>query len=207
MNKLEIAFINVFSPYKVWNKGEILFFETDNGCRYSIDFEVVEHPVFNAYWFSLTNLDQIASHHDIKIMQTVFCVIDEFFRSNPDILLYMCSTAGEQQAQRARLFSYWFNKAGQQERYYFKTAEIKGEEPGTKEYVAIIVPRNHPQAEDVVAWFDHDTQMFDSMKPSSVHTEFYNAPCPSNKSAGLFASTCSFSSSNSFSLRLGNTFW
>lgn len=165
MNKLEIALINVFSPYKVWNKGEILYFETDNGCRYSIDFEVVEHPIFNAYWFSLTNLDQIASHHDIKIMQTIFCVIDEFFRSNPDILLYMCSTEGEQQAQRARLFSYWFNKAGQQERYYFKTAEIKGEQPKTKEYVAIIIPRNHPQAEDVIAWFDHDTQMFDSMKP------------------------------------------
>ena len=72
MNKLEIVFINVFSPYKVWNKGEI---------------------------------------------------------------------------------------------HLFKTAKIKGEEPGTKEYVAIIIPRNHPQAEDVIAWFDHDTQMFDSMKP------------------------------------------
>lgn len=33
MNRLEIAFINVFSPYKVWNKGEILFFETSQGCK------------------------------------------------------------------------------------------------------------------------------------------------------------------------------
>jgi hypothetical protein len=98
-------------------------------------------------------------------MQTVFCVIDEFFRTNPDILLYMCSTAGEQQAQRARLFSYWFNKAGQQERYYFKTTEVKGEEPGTKEYVAIIIPRNHPQAEDVLARFDEETALFNAMKP------------------------------------------
>ena len=88
-----------------------------------------------------------------------------FFRSNPDILLYMCSTEGEQQAQRARLFSYWFNKAGQQERYYFKTAEVKGEKPGTKEYVAIIIPRNHPQAEETLAFFDEETAMFNSMKP------------------------------------------
>ena len=43
MNRLEIAFINVFSPYKVWNKGDVLYFETDNGCRYAIDFEIVEH--------------------------------------------------------------------------------------------------------------------------------------------------------------------
>jgi hypothetical protein len=124
-----------------------------------------DNPNFVAYWFNLVNMSGAASPSDKKVWQTVFCIIEGFFHANPDILLYMCSTAGEQQAQRARLFSYWFNKAGQQERYYFKTAEIKGEEPGTKEYVAIIVPRNHPQAEDVVAWFDHDTQMFDSMKP------------------------------------------
>ena len=65
----------------------------------------------------------------------------------------------------ARLFSYWFNKAGQQERYYFKTAEVKGEKPGTKEYVAIIIPRNHPQAEETLAFFDEETAMFNSMKP------------------------------------------
>ena len=84
---------------------------------------------------------------------------------NPDILLYMCSTAGGQQAQRARLFAGWFNKAGQQERYILRTAEIQGEEPNTKEYVAIIVPRSHPKAEEALAWFDHETAMFNSMKP------------------------------------------
>ena len=77
----------------------------------------------------------------------------------------MCSTAGEQQAQRARLFSYWFNKAGQQKRYYFRTVEVKGEEPGTVEYVAIIIPRNHPKAEEVLAVFDQETGMFNAMKP------------------------------------------
>ena len=52
MNRLEIAFINVFSPYKVWNRGEVLYFETDKGCRYAIDFEIEEHPLFQAYWFN-----------------------------------------------------------------------------------------------------------------------------------------------------------
>jgi hypothetical protein len=77
----------------------------------------------------------------------------------------MCSTAGEQQAQRARLFSYWFNKAGQQERYYFKTVEIKGEEYRTKEYVAVIIPRNHPKAQEFLEFFDEETAMFNAMKP------------------------------------------
>lgn len=168
MNTLEIAFINVFSPYKVWNRGDILYFETDNGCRYSIDFDEENHPDFQAYWFNLNNLDHIASPNDKKIWQTVFCVIGEFFRMNPDILLYMCSTAGEQQAQRARLFTYWFSKAGQQERFYFKTAEVRGDDPQRKnnrEYVAIIIPRSHPNAEKALAAFEAETEMFNSMKP------------------------------------------
>lgn len=168
MNQLELAFVNVFAPYKVWNRGYVYFFETDNGCRYSVDFDLDDQADFVAYWFNLNNLDHIASPRDMKIWQTVFCIIEEFFRVNPDILLYMCSTVGEQQAQRARLFSYWFNKAGQQERFIFKTAEVKGDNPKKKdfkEYVAIIVPRNHPQAVEAVARFDDEMAMFNSMKP------------------------------------------
>ena len=40
-----------------------------------------------------------------------------------------------------------------------------------------------------------------------VFPAYLYTPCPSNKSAGIFVSICSFSSSNSFSLRLGSTFW
>ncbi len=171
MNRLEIAIINVFSPYKVWYRGDVLYFETDKGCRYAIDFEIEEHAISTAYWFSLTNLDQMPSANDTKIFKTVFCVIDEFFRVNPDILLYICSTAGEQQAQRARLFAYWFNKAGQQERFIFRTVEIKGDDPkqkNRKEYVAIIIPRSHPRAEEVLAFFESETAMFNEMKPDDT---------------------------------------
>jgi len=51
---------------------------------------------------------------------------------------------------------------------YFKTAEIKGDNPAKKdykEYVAIIVPRNHPQAKEALAFFDEEIDMFNSMKP------------------------------------------
>ena len=95
----------------------------------------------------------------------MFCVIEEFFRCNPDVLLYICSTAGGQQAQRARLFTRWFNRAEQQERYILKTAEVKGEEHNAKEYVALIIPCNHPHVDDILAWFDEETAMFNSMKP------------------------------------------
>lgn len=168
MKRLDVNLINLFSSYHVWEDSSRFYFETDYGLKYFVDFSLEDNPRYVAYWFNLVNMSGAASPKDVKIWQTVFCVIDEFFRKNPDIMLYICSTAGEQQAQRARLFSYWFNKAGQQERYIFKTAEIKGDNPANKdfkEYVAIIVPRSHPQAEDAIAWFDHDTQMFNSVKP------------------------------------------
>ena len=165
MNRLDVNYINIFSDYTVWAEGDNLYFVTDYDIKYLVCFDKEETPRFDAYWFSLANMNQKDSPRDAKVAQTVLCIIEEFFRTNPDIMLYMCSTVGNQQAQRARLFSFWFNKAGQQERYYFKTAEVKGEEPGTKEYVAIIVPRNHPQAEEALAHFYEETSMFNAMKP------------------------------------------
>ena len=165
MKRLDVNLINLFSSYHVWEESNRFYFETDYNLKYFVDFTLDDNPERVAYWFNLVNMSGEASPSDMKIWQTVFCVIEEFFRKNPDILLYLCSTKGGQQAQRARLFSYWFNKAGQQERYYFKTVEVKGEMPGTKEYVAIIIPRNHPQAEGRLAFFEKGTALFNSMKP------------------------------------------
>ena len=165
MNRLDLNHINLFSSYHVWEESGRYFFESDYGLKYFMDFTLDDSAAPLSYWFNLVNMSGKASPSDIKLWQTVFCVIDEFFHKNPDILLYICSTEGGQQAQRARLFSYWFNKAGQQERYYFRTAEIKGEVPGTKEFVAIIIPRNHPQAEEALKFFSEETAMFNSMKP------------------------------------------
>lgn len=165
MNSLDVNLINLFSSYHVWEESNRFYFETDNDLKYFVDFTLEDNPKFVAYWLNLVNMSGAASPNDKKIWQTVFCIIEEFFRANPNILLYMCSTAGEQQAQRARLFSFWFNKAGQQERYYFRTVEVKGEELGAKEYVALIIPRNHPQAQEFLAFFDEETAMFNAMKP------------------------------------------
>lgn len=165
MNRIHLNLINLFSSYRVWEESDNFYFETDYGLKYFVDFTLEDNPKFTAYWFNLVNMSGMASPNDTKIWQTVFCIIEGFFHANPDILLYMCSTDGEQQTQRARLFAYWFNKAGQQERYYFKTVEVKGEEPGTKEYVAVIIPRIHPQAKEFLEFFDDETAMFNEMKP------------------------------------------
>ena len=168
MNSLDVTRINIYAPYKVWSNGEISRFETDNGIKYLVDFELDSNPYYTAFWFNLTNPEHTKSPGDIKIAQTVICIIEEFFRLNPDVLLYMCSTDNGQQAQRARLFLRWFNGYEQQKRYLIKATEVRGIGPDDKpinEYIALIAPRNHPLLEEIVSRFDAEVAMFNEMKP------------------------------------------
>ena len=143
--------------------GAYLYFRTDYDILYLVSFDEEENPFYKAYWFNLTNPQNVASPGDKKIAQTVICIIEEFFRQNPDILLYMCSTDGGQQAQRSRLFLRWFNGAEQQKHYYIRTAEVKGE--GHQDYVAFIVQRSNPYIEEIIRLFDSDIDLFNEMKP------------------------------------------
>ena len=164
MNPLNIYAINVHAPYVVGYDGRAFHFVTDNGITYRVDFEQDSNPFFTAYWFNLANPEHIKSPNDAKIAPTVICIIEEFFRQNPDILLYMCSTEGGKQAQRARLFLRWFNGAEQQKQYVARSVEVRGED-GRKEYVALIVQRGNPQLEEILSIFDEETAMFNEQKP------------------------------------------
>ncbi|MBR1557730.1 MAG: hypothetical protein IJ647_08235 [Prevotella sp.] len=168
MNRLNINNINDRAPYFVAydEDGAIVFF-TDHGVEYSITFDDDANPYYTAYWFNLSNMNHVSSPGDKKIAQTVICIIEEFFRQNPDILLYMCSTDDNQQAQRARLFLRWFNGAEQQKLYVIRTTEVKGIDDEGKprtEYVAFIVQRSNPHLEEIINLFDTEIAMFNEMK-------------------------------------------
>ncbi|MBQ8455855.1 MAG: hypothetical protein IJ537_11060 [Bacteroidaceae bacterium] len=164
MVKLNSWRLNIQSPYWTEYDGDALTFVTDNGIKYAVDFDEDANPYFKAYWLNLTNLTDKPSPGDKKIAQTVICIIEEFFRQNPDILLYMCSTEGGKQAQRARLFLRWFNGAEQQKHYVARSVEVRGED-GRTEYVALIVQRSNPQLEEILAVFDEEAAMFNDLKP------------------------------------------
>ena len=164
MNRLDINSINIFSPYKVWERDDGINFETDFGLRYAVDFDTDANPYYTTYWFNLKNKGNNKSPGDNNIGKTVVCIIEEFFRNNPNILLYMCSTERDKQAQRARLFLRWFNGAEQQKRYAIRTAEVRGDN-NRKEYVALIVKRCNPDIDDILAIFEEEVAMFNTMKP------------------------------------------
>ena len=161
--------INAHADYQVYlgQTGKYLF-KTDHNILYAIDFELDSNPYYTAYWFNLTNLEHTKSPGDIKIAQTVICIIEEFFRLNPNVLLYMCSTDNNQQAQRARLFLRWFNGYEQQLKYAIKATDIRtidAEGKPSKDYIALIVQRNHPQFDSIIRRFDDEIAMFNEFKP------------------------------------------
>lgn len=169
MKELNVGQINIYAPYKIWKDGDVYRFETDYGIGYLVDFELDDNPYYTAYWFNLTNPEHTKSPGDTKIAQTVICIIEEFFRLNPEVLLYMCSTDNGQQAQRARLFLRWFNGYEQQKRYLIRSTEVNSigtDGKAIKEYVALIVPRVHPLLDEIVERFDDEVQMFNDNKPS-----------------------------------------
>ena len=109
MTPLDQAFLSRLAPYAVVLIGDEYCFRTDFGVDYAVAFN--PEPSFGglpAYWFDLSNRSGKASPNDPKVRETVIRIIIEFFRANPDILLYMCDNANDQQAQRNRLFLRWF---------------------------------------------------------------------------------------------------
>ena len=164
MRPLNLSRINRDAQYRVVMHRGRYRFVTDFGIVYVVDFEEDDLKDYTIYWFNLTNLEHRKSPGDKKIPQTVICIIEEFFRQNPDIILYLCSSDNGQQAMRSRLFLRWFKGYEQQKRYQISAAEVKGED-GTTDYVALIMPRSHPHLEEVLRVFNEELAMFSDNKP------------------------------------------
>lgn len=159
MRQLDLLRINYRSPYQVWADERGYSFRTDFGVFYSVEFDPEDSGLdVVAYWFNLTNNSHKSSPNDVKIRDTVFCIIEEFFRVNPDILLYICESGDGHQAMRARLFLRWFNQYNKAGRFIIKTAEVDADM--TTDYIALILQRTHPAFDDIVELFDSEISMF-----------------------------------------------
>ena len=163
MKALDTARLQLSAPYTIVQEGEEYLFRSDSDILYAVSFQTYDAiPGLSAYWFDLSNRSHKASPNDAKVRETVIAIIEEFFYQNPDILLYMCDTADEQQAMRARLFLRWFNGYEQQKKYVIRTAILKDE--GIESYIALIVQRSHPQFDEIITLFDTEIAMFQENK-------------------------------------------
>ena len=161
MLAMNLSRINVRAPYTVWQDGDDLLFKTSHNIIYAVVFDA-EITSGNAYWFNLYNRSGKNSPNDKKLKNTVICIIEEFFRANPGILLYICDTADNRQAMRSRLFLRWFNSSELQSQYVIRVATVMDEHVAN--YLAMIVQRSNPELEDILRFFDAEIEMFKANK-------------------------------------------
>ena len=96
--------------------------------------------------------------NDMKVRDTIFLIIEEFFASNPNILLYQCETGDNRQAMRDRLFLRWFKNYEHNDRFYIKVSTIVAKK--VKNYAAMIVEKNNPRLETITKDFDEFVGFF-----------------------------------------------
>ena len=151
--KLSADKINETSPYWVISLDAVTFrFITDNGVMYRVGF--YEDDIFaieGAYHFYIGNANKKHAPNDPKVLQTVTAIIEEFFRQNPLVMLYICDPRDKRQAARNRLYLHWFeNYINHSEfRLYSESVEYKS----VDYYAGLIMRKDHPLYEDVVARF------------------------------------------------------
>lgn len=165
MKPLDLNRLNVRSPYSVWQVGAGAYgFKTTHGVLCRIVF-TPDQTIWQegAYEFSILNENQKSSPGDKQLRDTVFYIIEEFFASNPEILLYQCETGDNRQAMRDRLFLRWFSEYEHSDQYYIKVAEIVAE--GISNFAAVIVQRNNPDIENIINDFDNFVGFF-KQKPN-----------------------------------------
>ena len=139
MYTLDLDRLNLRSPYCVWKvKDGVFAFDTD--------YEV-------CYAFDINNKNNKPSPNDRKLRDTILAIIEEFFRANGGVLLYICATGDGMQKYRFHLFLRWFNTYEHRDLYEIRTVEDVMDDK-TPNYGAIIVEKTHPDLELILARFD-----------------------------------------------------
>ncbi len=155
--------MNKKSPYRIVqsDKGDFLFF-TDAGILYDISF-VEEFPIGNcmSYQFGIQNANEHHGAYDPKIKQTIVVIIEEFFSTYENVLLYICDTSDRREGARNRLFLRWFENEKAPEKYTIRNAHVKIE--GETLYIAIIVSNLNPKLDEIIKEFDLNVKHFSEL--------------------------------------------
>lgn len=152
---LNIDAVNNYAPYKVKHsvKEGFVVFTTDNGVTLMVGFSSTNLITSDdAYEFVIINAEHKPSPRDTKVKETIVAIVDEFFHSNNNTILYLCETGDGKQALRNRLFQDWFTSYTLKNNYVFLSTTITDEE-NTRNYATIIARNDNPNLEAVIEEF------------------------------------------------------
>lgn len=156
MNKLILENINAKASYFVMQMEEfphLFYFHTDFGVDYEISIKPNDAFVSSgAYTLDIRNIWNQVSPGDTKLRQTLMAIIEEFFRCNNDVMLYITETEDGKQSFRDRLFVRWFHNYEHHDLFYIQTAE--GKMDGQMNFMAIISRKDNPRLQEAIKEFE-----------------------------------------------------
>ena len=156
---LSIEQINRISPYKVEiaSDGNSLLFHTRYGLVYEVGF-VEDYTFFdkNTYQFFIVEKNGSRFLKDPLVKETVWAIIEVFFRENSNVLLYVCDTSDGRQASRDRLFDIWFYEYEKQEEYIHLTAKVESD--SIYYFASVLLKITHPHLDEIKEAFDVFTE-------------------------------------------------
>ncbi len=105
------------SPYKIFRREEnnnfsYYEFTSDKGVNYYIHFDVCEYLeefIDHGKVFYMSFGRKRKESFDIKIRETIICVLGFFFNTKENVLLYLCDTNDGKQLVRRRIFDSWYD--------------------------------------------------------------------------------------------------
>ncbi len=89
-------------------------FLTEGNTEYYLTF--IEYPVVEEYlaakifMFNIERATPKVGQNDIKLLNTIIYVLEEFFNRHEDALITVSDISDNKQAARKKLFDIWFNR-------------------------------------------------------------------------------------------------
>ncbi len=159
---LDIELINSNAPYQVKQSAKegFVVFSTDDDVTLTIGFcpsDLITSD--EAYEFMILNAEHKPSPRDPKVKETIVAIIDAFFSSNNNTILYICETGDGKQALRNRLFQDWFSGYSHKVNYVFLSTAINDEE-NVRNFATIIARNDNPNLQAVIEEFYATVKLF-----------------------------------------------
>jgi len=149
--KLSVDRINKKSPYWVIQLSDMQFrFITRNGIKYRVGFLPDEYFLGDkAYHFYIDNEDDSFAPKDIEVFNVIKTIIEEFFRQDSSVMLYICDAQDQRQKIRSNLYKRWFDGYKQKKRLTLKDEELDFN--GYIVYTGMILRNDHPEYESIIS--------------------------------------------------------
>lgn len=137
-------------------------FTTKNGIRYIVSFDSDDASLsMLSYQLIIVNVDQLPSPRDRKLRDTIVAIVEGFFSTNNEVMLYICETGDGKQAMRNRLFQYWYSHYEKKYDFTFLSASVKDDD-GVINFATLIMRNDNPNYTTVLNDFGESIKLLNS---------------------------------------------